>query len=45
VLSVLRGADQGTPVVPIRTAEVWSAEIATDHALSGARRLSLTVER
>jgi len=45
VLSVLRGADQGTGVVPIRNAEVWSGELATDHALSGARRLTLTVER
>jgi hypothetical protein len=45
VLSVLQGADQGAGVVPIRTADVWHAELATDHALSGARRLTLTVER
>ena len=45
VLSVLRSSDQGANVVPIRTTEVWSAELATDHALSGARRLTLTVGR
>jgi hypothetical protein len=44
VLSVLRGSDQGANVVPIGTTAVWTAELATDHAISGARRLTLTVE-
>jgi hypothetical protein len=44
VLSVLRGSDQGASVVPIATTTVWSADLATDHAISGARRLTLTVE-
>jgi SpoIVB peptidase S55 len=44
VLSVLRGSDQGASVVPIGTTAVWTADLATDHAISGARRLTLTVE-
>ena len=43
VLSVLRAPDQGASVVPLRDAPVWSAELATDHAISGARRLRLQV--
>jgi hypothetical protein len=45
VLSVLRAPDQGASVVPLRTSEVWSAKKATDHAISGARRLRLRVVR
>jgi hypothetical protein len=44
VLSVLRGSDQGANVVPIATTTVWAADLATDHAISGARHLTLTVE-
>jgi hypothetical protein len=44
VLSVLRAPDQGASVVPLRTSEVWSSKKATDHAISGARRLRLQVE-
>ena len=45
VLSVLQAPDQGASVVPLRTMPVWKAEKATDHAISGARRLSIQVER
>jgi hypothetical protein len=44
VLSVLRAPDQGASVVPLRASEVWSSKKATDHAISGARRLRLHVE-
>jgi hypothetical protein len=44
VLSVMRSPDQGTSVVPLATRAVWSGQIETDHAVSGARRLKLTVE-
>jgi hypothetical protein len=45
VLSVLQAPDQGANVVPLRTMPVWKAEKPTDHAVSGARRLSIQVER
>ena len=45
VLSVLGGAEQGVSVVPIRTAAVWDFEMPTDYAVTGARVLTLTVER
>jgi hypothetical protein len=45
VLSVLQAPDQGASVVPLHTMPVWKAEKATDHAISGARRLSIQVER
>ena len=45
VLSVLGGAEQGVSVVPIRTAAVWDFEMPTDYAVSGARVLTLSVER
>jgi hypothetical protein len=45
VLSVLRSPDQGASVVPLRTTEIWSGVADTDHAVSGARRLKITVER
>ena len=45
VLSVLGGSEQGVSVVPIRTAAVWDFEMPTDYAVSGARVLTLTVER
>jgi hypothetical protein len=45
VMSVLGTAEQGNAVVPIRTATVADAELATDYAVSGSRLLSLAVER
>ena len=45
VLSVLGAAEQGSSVVPIRTAAVWDSELATDYAVSGSRTLTLVVER
>jgi hypothetical protein len=45
VMAVLGGSEQGGHVVPIRTAAVWESELATDHAVSGSRLLSLAVER
>ncbi len=45
VMSVLGTAEQGNAVVPIRTATVADAEMATDYAVSGSRLLSLAVER
>jgi hypothetical protein len=45
VLSVLGGSEQGVSVVPIRTAAVWDFEMPTDYAVSGARLLTLSVER
>ncbi len=42
---MLGTAEQGNAVVPIRTATVADSEVATDYAVSGARLLSLTVER
>jgi SpoIVB peptidase S55 len=43
VLAVLGSAESG--VVPLRTAAIWDADIATEYALSGSRLISLTVER
>jgi len=45
VMSVLGTAEQGSAVVPIRTATVADAAMTTDYAVSGSRLLSLTVER
>jgi hypothetical protein len=45
VLSVLRSPEQGASVVPLGTTEIWSGALDTDHAVSGARRLKITVER
>jgi hypothetical protein len=45
VMSVLGAAEQGSAVVPIRTAVVADAEVGTDYAVSGSRILSLAVER
>jgi hypothetical protein len=45
VLSVLGGSDQGTSVIPLRTAAVWDFDLSTDYAVSGSRLLTLTVER
>ncbi len=45
VLSVLGSESQGAGVVPLRTAEIWSGVADTDHAVSGAHRLKITVER
>jgi hypothetical protein len=45
VLAVMGGPDQGSAVVPLRTAAIWSSELATDFAVSGTRVLPLTIER
>ena len=45
VLSVLGASEQGTTVVPIRSASVWDFELPTDYAVSGSRLLSLDIER
>ena len=45
VLSVLGGSEQGTSVIPLRTAAVWDFDLTTDYAVSGSRVLTLTVER
>jgi hypothetical protein len=45
VLSVLGGSDQGTSVVPLRTAAVWDYDLTTDFAVTGSRVLTLNVER
>jgi hypothetical protein len=45
VLSVLGASEQGTTVVPLRSAAVWDFELPTDYALTGSRLISLTVER
>jgi hypothetical protein len=45
VLAVLGGSDEGTGVIPLRTASVWEFDLATDYAVTGSRALSLAVER
>jgi len=45
VLSVLGSESQGASVVPLGTAEIWSGVADTDHAVSGAHHLKITVER
>lgn len=45
VLSVLGGSEQGTTVVPLRTAAVWDFDLTTDFAVTGTRFLTLNVER
>ena len=45
VLAVLGASDEGTGVVPLRTASVWEFDLPTDYAVTGSRALSLTVER
>jgi hypothetical protein len=46
VLAVLgAGSSGGGDVVPIHTAAVWDYSLATGHSVSGARQLSLDVER
>jgi hypothetical protein len=45
VLSVLGSAEQGTSVVPIRSAAVWDFELPTDYAVTGARTISLAIVR
>ncbi len=45
VLAVLGGSEQGGSVVPLRTAAVWEYDLTTEHAITGSRLLSLTVER
>ncbi len=45
VLAVLGSSDQGTSVVPLSSAPVWSRQQVTDFAVSGWRQLTLTVKR
>jgi hypothetical protein len=45
VMAVLSSPDQGTSVVPLSQSPVWSADRATDYALSGSRQVTLDVER
>ncbi len=45
VLSVLGSLDQGTSVVALANAPVWSQQQATDYAVSGWRQLMLAVQR
>jgi hypothetical protein len=44
-MSVLGTPEQGSSVVPIKTASIWDFERATDSAVTGSRLISLTIER
>src|SRR5512143_570846 len=43
ILSVLGSADQGTSVVSLASAAVWSGRQPTDYAVSGSRQLTISV--
>ena len=45
VLSVLGSADQGTSVVSLANASVWTDRKQTDYAVSGSRQLTISVQR
>ena len=45
VLAVLGASEQGTSVVPLRTASVWDFELPTDYAVSGSRLIQIAIER
>jgi hypothetical protein len=45
VLSVLNSSDQGTSVVPLPAAAVWTGELRAPRAVSGWRQLNVPVER
>jgi hypothetical protein len=45
VLSVLGSADQGTSVVSLANAPVWTDRKQTDYAVSGSRQLTISVQR
>jgi hypothetical protein len=45
VLSVLGGSEEGSGVIPIRTAALWELALPTEYAVTGSRTLALTVER
>jgi hypothetical protein len=45
ILQVLGASEQGSQVVPIRTASVWDFDLPTDYAVSGSRVLTIAVER
>jgi hypothetical protein len=45
VLAVLGGCDEGSGVIPLRTASVWEFDLPTEYAVTGTRTLSLAVER
>ncbi|HVO12399.1 MAG TPA: SpoIVB peptidase S55 domain-containing protein [Vicinamibacteria bacterium] len=45
VLSVLGSADQGTSVVSLANAPMWSYKQPTDYAVSGSRQITIAVQR
>ncbi|HXY42161.1 MAG TPA: SpoIVB peptidase S55 domain-containing protein [Vicinamibacteria bacterium] len=45
VLSVLGSADQGTSVVSLANAPMWSYKQPTNYAVSGSRQLTIAVQR
>ena len=45
VLSVLGGSEEAGNVIPLRTAAVWDFDLPTEYAVTGARVLTLTVQR
>jgi hypothetical protein len=45
VLAVLGSADQGTSVVSLANAPVWTDQKPTDYAVSGSRQLTISVQR
>jgi hypothetical protein len=45
VLAVLGSADQGTSVVSLSSAPVWTDRKPTDYAVSGSRQLTINVQR
>jgi hypothetical protein len=45
VLSVLGSADQGTSVVSLANAAMWSYQQPTNYAVSGSRQLTISVQR
>ena len=45
VLSVLGSSDQGTSVVSLASAPVWTKKQQTDYAVSGSRQITVSVQR
>ena len=45
VLAVLSSSDQGAPVVPLASTPVWRGDVATDYAVSGAKQVTVAVQR
>jgi hypothetical protein len=44
-MSVLGTPEQGSSVVPIKTASIWDFERSTDSAVTGSRLISVIIER